>query len=46
MNEILGDGRGYVGRSVQQVDDYIEEAVIPVRKKYADALSIKSEVEV
>jgi adenylosuccinate lyase len=42
INQAL-DGRRYIGRSPEQVDQFIAETISPIRKKYSDALKRGSE---
>jgi adenylosuccinate lyase len=40
------DPRQFVGRSAQQVEEFVQACVEPVRRKYADRLGAVSELEV
>ncbi len=42
INQAL-DGKRYIGRSPEQVDQFIAETISPIRKKYSDALKRGSE---
>jgi adenylosuccinate lyase len=45
FDEVL-DPRQFVGRSRQQVEEFIAEHVDPIRKRYAGALGKTSELDV
>jgi adenylosuccinate lyase len=45
LNDLL-DPAAYVGRAPQQVDDFIETIVEPVRRRYADALEVTTSLRV
>jgi adenylosuccinate lyase len=42
----LLDPKKFVGRSPQQVDDFIKECVVPVRRKYRKELKLAGEVRI
>ena len=46
ISGIIGDGRDLTGDCAEQVEDYINEVVNPIRNKYEEALKLQPEVEV
>jgi adenylosuccinate lyase len=40
------DARQFVGRAPEQVDDFLEEVVRPIRERYADSLKQTAEVKI
>lgn len=45
LSSVLDAGK-YVGRSPQQVDEFVEEVINPIRKRYAASLAYKPELKV
>jgi adenylosuccinate lyase len=45
LDDVLDPSR-YVGRAPQQVDEFIEQVVAPIRKRYADALGESADLHV
>lgn len=45
LNAIL-DAKNFIGRSSEQVDEFIDECIVPIIEKYKDELGVHSELKV